>query len=220
MSRFRTLARLALVPALALPLACVNPFTPANPEPPDTSAIFEDFHDPDAVLNTMVVAINSKTAGGASAWLHAFADSQVAGDRAYRGFYDDAVKQTWETGNSLKAPEPWDIVLERGLPSKLFGIRPLGTYSLEWARDNDSPIDDDPAAADTAQWHRHYTLKSTQGNNEETICIGYCDLSFQKTGARWSIYRWHDRVDPTVGVNPSSDARAMSFWRLESLARQ
>lgn len=220
MLRFRTLARLALLPALALPLACVNPFKPADPEPPDSSAIFEDFHDPDAVLNTMVLAIDSKTSGGADAWLHAFADSQVAGDRAYRGFYDPGVKQNWETGNSLTAPEPWDIKLERSLPSKLFGIRPLGTYSLEWGRDSTSQNDDDPGAADTAQFHRHYLLKSVQGNNEETIGIGYCDLSFQKTGARWSIYRWHDRYDPTVGVNPSSDARAMSFWRLESLARQ
>jgi hypothetical protein len=220
MPPFRRLVRLALLPALALPLACVNPFKPADPEPPDSSAIFEDFHNPEAVLQTMVVAIDSKTSGGTNAWVHAFADSQLAGDRAYRQFYDGAVKQNWETANSLPAPEPWDLAKERSFPTKLFGIRPLGTYSLEFSHDAGSENDDNPDAADTAQYHRYYVLKSVQGNNEEVIGTGYCDLSFQKTGTRWSIYRWHDRLDPTVGVNPSSDARTFGFWRLESLARQ
>jgi len=213
----RALARLARLAALVLPLCCVNPFKPADPQPPDSSGVPEDFHTPDAALLTMIAAINSKTSGGATAWLHAFADSQAVGDRAYRQYYDGAVKQNWETGNSLKAPEPWDITLERNLPTKLFGIRPLGTYSFEWQHDPYSPNDD--VGPDTTLFHRYYLLKSSQGNNEETIAVGYCDLSFVNLGSRWAIFRWVDRLDATVGVNPSSDARAMSFWRLESLAR-
>jgi hypothetical protein len=214
----RLLARLALLAALVLPLACNNPFKPADPELPDSNGVPEDFHTTDAVLQTMVLAVNSKTSGGATAWLHAFADSQLVSDRAYRQYYDGAVKQNWETGNSLKAPEPWDITLERGLPTKLFGIRPLGTYNFAWAPDPGSPNDD--VGPDTTLLHRHYTLQSTQGNNQETIAVGYCDLSLVNLGSRWAIFRWVDRLDATVGVNPSSDARAMSFWRLESLARQ
>jgi hypothetical protein len=214
---WRTLARLTLLAALVLPLGCVNPFKPADPEPPDSSGVPEDFHTTAAVLQTMALAVDSKTSGGATAWLHAFADSQVVGDRGYRQYYDGAVKQNWETGNTLKAPEPWDITLERNLPTKLFGIRPLGTYDFEWGRDDGSGNDEE--GPDTTLLHRHYTLKSTQGNNEEIIAIGYCDLSLVNLGSRWAIFRWVDRLDGTIGVNPSSDARAMSFWRLESLAR-
>jgi hypothetical protein len=34
----------------------------------------------------------------------------------------------------------------------------------------------------------------------------------KKEGPRWSIYRWVDRVDPDVGVNPvNTDERTMSW---------
>jgi len=36
------------------------------------------------------------------------------------------------------------------------------------------------------------------------IGVGFADLSFQLQNNHWSIYGWHDRVDPAFGVNPSS----------------
>ncbi len=220
MALHRPLHRLALLLVLALPLACVNPFQPANPEPPAPGGVPEIFNTPDDVLDTMLRAIESKSSGGGDAWLHAFAESTQVGDRAYRSFYDGAVKQSWQ-GGSRTAPEPWNVALERVLPAKLFGIRANDSYAFHWVRDSTSENDDDPGAADTAQFHRHYTLSATSAtsSNPEIIAIGYCDLSFQRTNGRWSIYRWHDRVDPNVGVNPSNDQRTMSWWRLESLSR-
>ena len=220
MTLTRGIRRLALLLTLALPLACVNPFTPANPEPPAPGGVPEIFSTPDDVLDTMRNAIESKSSGGADAWLHAYAESTQTGDRAFRSFYDGAVKQIWE-GGSRTAPEPWNVALERVLPSRLFGIRANDRYAFTWEHDRFSESDTDPGAADTAWFHRQYTLSatSTTNSNPDTIATGFCDLSFQKTNGRWSIYRWHDRVDPSVGVNPSNDARTMSWWRLESLAR-
>lgn len=223
--RRRTLeriARLAVMAALALPLGCVNPFTPANPEPPDSSGVPEIFDTPDLVLETMQAALQSKSTGGTNAWVHALAESTQVGDRAYRAFYDDAVKLSWQASSSQSAPEPWDLTLERKLPSQLFGIAANGTYALEWTHDTSVGNDDDPGAADTAQVHRHYLLTATlpSSTNPVVIGVGFADLSFQKKNGRWSIYRWHDRVDAAFGVNPSStDARSMSWWRLQSLTR-
>lgn len=217
MSSARTTSKLALMLALALPLACVNPFKPADPEPPDANAPIEDYRSPEAALETMRQAVESKTSG-ANAWLHAFAESTLAGDRAYRCFYDGAVKRSWETGASRTAPEPWDLSLERSLHSSLAGIRANATYSFQWAPDPNAQNDDDPAAADTAQFHRKYTLKASDGGNLATIAIGFCDLSFQKVNGRWSIYRWNDRFDPDVGPSPSTDERTMTWRRLESLS--
>ena len=148
---------------LALPLACVNPFKPADPEQPDSNGVLEDYHDIEPLLNTMERAIESKSTGGTNAWLHALADSQLAGDRAFRAFYDPAVKENWETGTSLRAPEPWVLQLERNLPSKVFGVRPLASYNFEWHPDPNAVLDD--IRPDTAQIHRQYLLIATQGNN-------------------------------------------------------
>jgi hypothetical protein len=218
----RFAGRLALLGLFALPLGCPNPFKPADPEPPKAGGVFEDYSEPEKVLETMVLAVNSKSSGGTDAWLHAFADSQLVGERAFRAFYDPAVKQNWQIITTLAAPEPWDLVLERNLPVKLFGIRTLADYTFEWAQDTDSPNDEDPNKADTVMFHRHYKLTATQGSNKETICIGFADLSFQKNkdGVTWSIFHWNDRLDQTIGVNPpATDERTMSWWRLESLAR-
>jgi hypothetical protein len=211
--------RLALLLCLALPLACVNPFKPADPEPPDANAPVEDYRSPEATLETMQLAIQSKTSG-ANAWLHAFAESTQVGDRAYRCFYDDAVKRSWEVGASRSAPEPWDLSLERGVHSSLAGIRPNATYAFAWEFDPSAQKDDDPALSDTVQYHRKYTLKASDGGTLSTILIGFCDLSFEKVSGRWTIYRWNDRVDPDVGVNPAvTDERSMTWRRLESLSR-
>ncbi len=211
--------RFALLLALALPLGCVNPFKPADPEPGSGSGPPEDFHTPETALETMVLAMESKSAAGQTAWLHAFAESTQLGDRAYRAFYDPAVKQIWEAANPQKAQEPWALALESNLLVKMFGIRLQAEYAFEWKIDTSQ--NDDPTSGDTAQFHRQYVLVATEGSISDTIAIGYCDLAFQreKVGSRWSIYRWNDRHDPTVGVNPSSDKQTMSWWRMESVVR-
>jgi hypothetical protein len=218
------LASLAL-PVLALVLgACANPFKPAIPEDPTGAGtpVIEDFRTPEALLQTVAEAIQSRGSNGATAYLRAFAESTVAGDRAYRGFYDGAVKANWQSATQLTAPEPWDVSLERNVHTQLSGIRPTFEYSFRWDPDPDSPSDDDPAVSDTVQYHRKYRLfAAPTDGNPETIAIGFVDVSMQKKDGRWSIYRWHDRVDPDVGVNPAStDERTMSWWRLESLARR
>lgn len=215
----------ASVLALALVAgACANPFKPADPEDPSSSGppVVEDFRTPEALLETIVQAIQNRSSNGANAYLRAFAESTVAGDRAYRSFYDGAVKSNWQSATQLTAPEPWDVTLERNLHTQLSGIRPTYLYQFVWLPDPLSPQDDDPAASDTVQYHRKYTLFAAPENgNPEIIAIGFADLSMQKKEGRWSITRWHDRVDPNVGVNPAAtDQRTMSWWRLESLVRR
>jgi len=218
-------------PRWALPLAllalvagaCVNPFKPADPEPPDSSGVVENFRTPDGVLETMARALASRSVNGSGTYLRAFAESTVTGDRAYRSFYDGAVKSGWQSATQLTAPEPWDVTLERNVHAYVSGIRPTYDYVFQWSPDPDSPNDDDPALSDTVQFHRHYTLLASPPNsdNAEIIAIGFADLSFEKKEGRWWVYRWNDRVDPAVGVNPAAtDQRTMSWWRLESLTRR
>ena len=217
--RFRVPALVALG---LLAGACVNPFKPADPEPPDTSGVVEDFRTPDDVLATIALALQSRSTNGANAYLHAYAESTVAGDRAFRAYYDGAVKASWQSATQLTAPEPWDVTLERNVHTYVSGIRPSYGYQFLWLRDEFSPNDEDPTLADTVLWHKQYKLfASSPEGNSEIIAIGFADLSFQKKDGRWSIFRWVDRVDPNVGVNPvATDQRTMSWWRLESLARQ
>lgn len=214
----RRLATFGLCLVLMLPSGCTNPFKPSDPERPDGTGVPENFATPDDLLQTLQLAIESKSLNGENAWVHAFADSVTAADRAYRQFYDPAVKQTWQSGTSLTAPEPWDLSLERGLPRFLFGVRQNLGYSWQWGFDPYSTNDEE--AADTALVHRKYTLVASNGSQSEVIAIGYCDLSLQRKAGRWAIVVWNDRFDPTIGANPSNDQRTLTWWRLQSLTRQ
>lgn len=221
--RSRRATLFALLLAGSLPLACVNPFKPADPELPDATCVPEEYNTPDELLNTMALAIATKSTCGANAWIHAFAESTTAGDLAYRSFYDGTVKTSWQAGTQLTAPEPWDLGYERNLHTKVREIRSTYLYGFQWSPDNNSPIDEFPSDADTGQMHRKYTLLATSpdGVLSEIIAIGFCDLSVQRKAGRWFVYRWNDRLDPAVGVNPDqTDERSMSWWRLESLNRR
>jgi hypothetical protein len=216
--RFRRLALLALALAAG---ACVNPFKPADPEPPDASGVIEDFSIPDEVLNTMATALQTRSTNGANAYIHAYAESTATGDLAFRAFYDGAVKTNWQAATQLNAPEPWDVTLERNVHSYLSGLRPTHHYTWRWDRDDDSPLDGDYTAADTVLYHRLYVLEARVNPEDvdfDTIAIGFADLSFEKKDGRWHLFRWVDRVHPAIGVIPAnSDHRTMSWWRLESL---
>src|SRR5262249_33285645 len=152
------LRALALAALLALPLGCVNPFRPADPEPPSGAQVPEEFGTPFAVLQTMQAGIEARSISGKNAYIHAFAESPAAGDRAFRAFYDPSVKSSWESANQLSAPEPWDLALEKNLYAKLSAIRPTYNYTFVWETDPGSPSDDDPTQQDTVQFHRHYEL--------------------------------------------------------------
>src|SRR5262249_28064649 len=116
------------IPALGLvfllALGCENPFKPADPELPSGEAVPENFLSPAGVLPTRSIAIETRTVNGANAYIHAFSESTSTGDRAFRAFYDDGAKRLWQGGTGTVAPEPWDITRERGLHTRLAGIRP------------------------------------------------------------------------------------------------
>ena len=200
--------------------ACVHPFKPADPEPPDASGVVEDFSTYEAVLQTIALAIQNRSVNGVNAYAHAFAESTAAGERAFRAFYDQGVRDAWQRDNEgFPAPEPWDLGRERNVHSTISGHAPSYTYAWSWQRDDFSPNPDFPVGADTGLVHQKYVLIAipTDGN-PRTIAIGYAALSFQFKEGRWSIFRWVDRVDLNVGVNPADpDQRTMSWWRLESL---
>ena len=133
--------------------ACTNPFKPAEPElGGGGDPVAEDFSSPDALLATMAEAIRNRSQNGSSAYLHAFAESTVAGDRAFRAFYDVGVKLSWQASTAQVAPEPWDVGLERKVHSELSGILPTYAYQWDWLPDTFSPNDDE--APDTVQYHR------------------------------------------------------------------
>ena len=215
--------RLALAPALALSLlllllgGCTNPFKPADPEPPSGDAVPEDFSSIDATLGTMATAIQARTTNGANAYIHAFAESTVAGQRAFRAFHDPAAKAAWLThSGGQSAPEPWLLVNERGLYSELSRIRPNDAYIFLFTPDAGNGNDEE-IATDVWSVHRHYELFATLLNTDlVTIAAGFADLFIQKDGARWTIFEWHDRVDPKYGVNPPDTQRSFTYYRLES----
>jgi hypothetical protein len=209
-----------LTVALALPLGCVNPFKPSDPAPPDGNGVAENFQTPDDVLETLRLAVENKSINGENAYINCFADSVAPADRAYRSFYDPAVRQVWQSGTPIPAPEPWNRELERGVPRRLNDIRQNAIYSWQWSRDPFAISDEE--GADSAQFHRKYVLLATDpssNNSGEIIAQGYCDLSFLKIGNRWAIVRWNDRLDPTIGANPSTDQYTMTWYRLKSLTR-
>lgn len=216
-------ARLAMLAALALPLGCVNPFKPADPETGGSgSQVVENFKTPEDLLDTIKQAIEAKS-GGATAYLHAFADSTQAGDRAFRAIYDPAVKLGWEGGSPQPAPEPWNLEFERGLHNYLGGIRQQDTYTFKFTADSLSGNDELDTENNIWLLHRKYLLLSkspTSGSDTqgEIIGIGFCDLSLLSRDSRWAIFRWVDRVDPAVGVNPAAtDQRTFTWWRLKSM---
>lgn len=211
-----------LLAASLLLASCQNPFTPATPETPDGDCIAEEYGTPDELLNTMALAIATRSPCGANAWTHAFAESTSASDRAFRAFYDPAVKASWQATTQQTAPEPWGLALESKMHTKISGIISTYVYVWQWLPDAGSGLDEFPADADTGLMHRRYKLFATDATGTQTleIAAGYADLAVQKKGGRWSVFRWNDRLDPDVGLVPANQlAYSMSFRRLESVSR-
>jgi hypothetical protein len=195
-------------------LGCTNPFKPADPEPPSGDAVIENFSTIEDLLNTMALAIQTRTPNGANAYIHAFAESTTTGQRAFRAYHDPAAKAAWITGSAgQSAPEPWLLLNEFGLHSELSRVRPNDAYFFKWDPDPGSPRDDE-IATDVFAYHRHYYLYAGEGG--VVIAAGFADLLIQKQGSRYSIFEWRDRVDPLFGVNPTGDQRSFTYYRLES----
>ena len=218
-----------LVLCLALPVSCATPTRPTDnhiratlAEPFHRAGEREPYRTPARVLATIERAIEEKTSAGATAYVGSFSDfASGIGKRPFRAIYDPAVKAAWEATTPIRVPEPWDISLERGLPRQLNSIRPTWSYRFRWMSDPSANLGGGHEE-DTTQIHRRYLLIALAPNDAtraaaDTIAIGSCDLSLERTHGRWSIYLWVDHADPVVGVNPRfADQRSFSFWRLVS----
>ncbi|MEQ1834381.1 MAG: hypothetical protein ABL977_15135 [Candidatus Eisenbacteria bacterium] len=216
------LARLALTALLALPLGCVNPFKPADPEiGVGGITVEEDFRTPESLLGTIELALSAK-ANGASAYQNSLADGSNGG-LAFLAYHDDAMKKVY-TGD---IKEPWTLEDEGRVPSSLAAVRSQDEYTFKFIVDNTLlELDDFPTNdADTGLVHRRYQLLAkspTSGSDTqgEIIMIGYADISLRrdKTTGRWAVFRWVDHLDPAVGALPAADVqRCFSYRRLKSL---
>jgi hypothetical protein len=160
-------------------------------------------------------ALESKASSG---YLLALSDpASGIGERAFRAILDPAVVAAWQSAAQETVPDPWGIEQERRLPRTLFSLRPYDPYHFNWAPDPSAPADIEDGDADTVHIHRRYLLTATplDGSSDETLAIGFCELSLERAHGRWSVFRWVDRPDPTVGA--VGDARSFTRWRLESL---
>ncbi len=215
----RTLALAALALILTALGGCRNPFRPADPEPPAAGGVTEDFSTPNKLLDTIGAALADKGQNGATAYASAFADSGQATDRAFYAFHWPAAVDAWRAVSLRDPPEPWDLTLERAFYQYLVGYRPTAAYTMLWADDNTSESDDvEVTTPGLAVIHRRYTLFTSVTETDITvIAIGYADIYLYKDNGRWFIYRWQDRVDPNIGVNPVDlEQLSMGARRLES----
>jgi hypothetical protein len=213
---------------LMLPAACTSSNDPVGlemvvPQSLQLARLQQSsYRTPEECLSTLERAIESKSSAGATAYLLAFSapDSKI-GSRTFQAVYDNAVRRAWESAHAEFAPDPWGIVLERGVPTELFRIRPSDTYHFQWLADPSAPNDD--TVADTVLFHRRYQLiarprRDVSGASDEVIAIGACDLSFERARGRWSIFRWVDHAGPQVGPTPpNQDEGSFTWWRLQSL---
>lgn len=205
---------LLLVALFALPAGCVNPFKPATPEQPTGPPLDEDFSSVDGLLATVELAIETRTQQGADTYLRAFADSTSPATPAFRAIYDPSVKQAWESIGRT-APEPWGILLERNVHSKLSVARPTADYTFTFSPDPDSPNDEQLPGGDVLA-HREYTLTATENGVAEVIASGFADLTLRNTGLRWVVLRWVDRVNPKYGAVPPLHQYTFTRYRLDS----
>jgi hypothetical protein len=215
----RTFAKRAAVAALALLLAgCTNPFMPARPEMPTGSGVVEQFATREQLLSTIAAALTVRGASGQNAYKDAIADSTSAATLAFYAFHAPAAADAWHADTGLEPPTPWRRIEELKFYDYMAGLYSGYTYTFAWEKDNSSVIDDE--SEPLALLHRHYTLIASSADNaiNKIIAVGYADLYMQKVGARWYLYRWEDRLDPSYGVRPTDPENlSMGARRLESI---
>ncbi len=209
--------------ALALALPGCHLFRPAEPPPPSGDSVVQDYSTPGRLLNTIADAIADKGPAGQTAYANAFAESTGTTTRAFYAFHFPAVVDNWRAVSQREPPNPWDLALERNFYSYLVGVYETYDYTFVWDRDGSSPNDEIDDAAGTALLHRFYTLvaSSESTSEQKVIAVGYADLYLYRTSGQWAIYRWEDRIDPSVGVTPSDpDELSLGARRLDSQSLQ
>lgn len=213
LTRIRRAALRALAPALALALAgCTNPFAPAQPVPPSSGGIVEDYSTTARLLSTLVAAVQAKGPAGRQAWVNAMADSTGPGTRAFYAFADPQVLSKWNLNAPVDAPDPWDLELEKLFYDKFTGLFPYD-YAMSFDPDLTSPSDEIDDVAGTALLHRKYYVAAGAPSGSIWIAIGYVDLYLVKYDGRWWVTRWQDRLDPQVGVDPTDPQNVTLGWR-------
>jgi hypothetical protein len=186
---------------------------PKPTAPVHQSQWLASYAHPESCLHYMRIGIERKDDLGRSAYLGALADSTVDGV-GFHAFFDPAV---WNAYPGLK-PADWDLPREAQFLPVFTGLYG-GRYELKWLPDENYPYDNMPDA-DHMILHRRYEVRALQQPPADTllIAVGYADLYFVRISAsRWALYRWQDRVDPAVGVQPvDPDQRTFGYRRLNS----
>ena len=184
---------------------CRGLFTPAVPEPPSGEPVVNHYATLDETFATMKLGIAAK-GFGASGWLGAFDQS------AYHQEFDDRDLSSFQGACRCPGPDDWAFQQEQIFYLSFIQVRPGDEYSAAF-----DPVDwnpDPPATASQAFVHRHYriTAHSPNGNDSLIIAIGTADLTFVFSDGKWLITHWADRLDSTVGPNPT-DSYKLSFGR-------
>jgi hypothetical protein len=184
---------------------CRGLFTPAVPEPPSGNPIQNNYATLEETLATMRLGISAKGPGQA-AWLGAFDPA------TFHQEFDDRDLTSFKNACRCPGPDDWAFQQEQLFYVPFTQVRPGDSYSLAL-----DPVDwnpDPPPTSTSAFIHRHYRVAahSPNGSDSLIIAIGTADLTFVLSDGKWLITHWADRLDSTVGPNPT-DPYQLSFGR-------
>jgi hypothetical protein len=166
---------------------------------PDQPHFSPSYAHPESCLRYMQLGIERKDHLGLDAYLGALADTVTDGV-GFHAFFDQAV---WNAYSGIR-PADWNRDYEAQFLSLFFNLKP-SPYEMKWLPDENYPYDEMPDG-DHMILRRRYEVRVLQQSPAGTllIAVGYADLFFVRISAsRWVLYRWQDRVDPAVGVEPA-----------------
>ncbi len=217
--RARRAAALGGLALAGLWLVGCNLFQPRPAQPPDSgNTLYVTYVDPESTLATMASGIQDRTSAGQDAYVAALAESLPSGNDGaqFHAFFDAAVLAQWVGNGGKTPPSDWTRVYERFFIGRLSGLDP---DTVIWEPDLYNP-NDTQVPPNGVTKHRHYVIRAAANSGSvvgDTIAIGYADLTFLHSGAKWVLTRWQDRVDPAIGVNPlKGSQKSFSELRLEN----
>jgi len=211
MTRVRPFAplRFGLLLALALGTATLasgcNYFRPTRPELPTGNLIVPRYTAPDTTLNTLLLAIQDKSAtNGQSAYVGGFADLDTDG-AAYQAFFDPLTLARFP-GQATD----WDIGREEIFYGNLSRQLPTAAFLMNWGEFRGAPFDD--IQASTAILYRSYLLQATpdDGATYVPVARGNAEIHFALLNGNWKIVQWRDSEDPDANF----DLGELSFGQL------
>jgi hypothetical protein len=190
---------------------CRGLFTPAIPEPPRGNPVVNHYETVEKTLATMELGIAAK-AQGSSAWLGAFDPTD------YHQVFDDRDLTAFKSACQCSGPADWTLQQEQAFYLAFIQVRPADEYTAVFF-----PLDWNPdpqAGSSETLLHRGYRVVAhpQSGNDSLIIATGTADLTFGlRSDGTWLIKKWADRLDSTVGVNPTNqDQLSFGRRRLES----